>query len=218
MQNEDNLCLKYILNELEPSEVMMLERALEENEDLLIEVESLRATLNKLEKLDEFEPPEELCDSIINKAAEYQNRRSNIFTQPAYHKFGSLAAAFLLVVIIFSFSNYRYLNTNNSDQADDDNPSINASLANGAHGSSANNMNTTTASGELSNQSVSPWIDNNEVLRFEDKFNKNRSTKFDSAMHNSFKKLVPVTYSTSQKNQTAPGSETPIQLTGSYQK
>lgn len=223
MQNGDNLCLKYLLNELEPSEVIMMERALEEDEDLLIEVESLRATLKKLDNLDEFEPPEDLCDSIVNKAAEYQNRRSNIFTQPAYNTLGSAAAALVLIAIIFSFSNVSFLHTEKTEQENYNASTANANMAN--NNGSTNIIGTTTSTsansqgkGTLLNRTVTPWVDKNEVLRFEEKFNENRSSKFDSAMHNSFKKLVPVTYSTStsKKRQTASGNETPIHLTGSY--
>jgi len=214
MQNANNLCLKYLLNELEPSEVQMMERALEEDEDLLIEVESLRATLKKLDKLDEFEPPEQLCDSIVNKAVEYQNRKSNLFTHPVYNTFGSLAAAAFLLIIIFSFSDSTFLNSDKVSPTttgeSQTSININAGLSNSKERNNITN--------QLTGNKVSPWIDNNEILRFEDKFNENRSSKFDPAMHKSFKKLVPVTYSTStnQRANATTNNQTSIHLTGSY--
>lgn len=214
MQNADNLCLKYLLNELEPSEIKMMERILEEDEDLLIEVESLRATLKKLDKLDEFEPPEQLCDSIVNKAAEYQTRKNNFFSQPAYNTFGSIVAAAFLLFIIFSFSDSTFFNSDDVNSSH----TINKKSTFNAKTGFVNTQGEKKGTSQFTDNKVTPWIDNNEILRVEDKFNENRSSKFDSAMHNSFKKLVPVTYSTStnQKVKASSGTQTPIHLTGSY--
>jgi len=40
MQNEDNACIKYLMKEMDPSEELLMERAMMEDEDLLIEVET----------------------------------------------------------------------------------------------------------------------------------------------------------------------------------
>jgi hypothetical protein len=102
MQNVDELCIKYVLNELDPAEVLIVEQAMKEDSNVLIEIESLRSTLGKLEKLPEYTPPEPVREKILEKAGEMAVRRKKTF----YNRIqwaGYLAAAIALIGFGFNY-------------------------------------------------------------------------------------------------------------------
>ena len=47
MQNDENAVIRYLMKEMDPSEEVLMERAMMEDDDLLIEVESMRQTLHR---------------------------------------------------------------------------------------------------------------------------------------------------------------------------
>jgi len=162
MPNADEICLKYILNELDPSDVLLVEQAMKDDENVLIEIESLRATLRKLDKLPESTPPEEVRQKILLQASEYaQNRSSTGFLGFNPSNATSLAAAAILFVSI-SIGLYSYSSTNF--------PASNGSEVNP---SSVSAIETSTPDASLTNiagtgnaePAVQPWVDNNKVLR-----------------------------------------------------
>lgn len=95
--NEDELLLRYILNELDPSEERLVEQAMLEDENVLIEVESLRTTFKKLQNLPLLEPPADLIPALIAKAGEVQLERSKIRPLHFIRKFSYAAAATILI-------------------------------------------------------------------------------------------------------------------------
>lgn len=110
---DEELCLKYVLNELDPSEIMLVERAMAEDDDILIEVESMRATLRKLNRLPEYAPPEDLQQQILEHArehAEYRysaSRMINLFSLPASTTYTAAALAAVLIITL-SYGVYQY--------------------------------------------------------------------------------------------------------------
>jgi len=188
MQNGSNLCLKYLMDELEPSEIMYMKKALEEDEDLLIELESMRFTLERLEKLDTIDPPREVSESIINKAAEYHALQQSFNKSVIWNKISMYVAAAVLLITVIGFSNPFNLSVIDSftgierqkDKTKAATPVINSTQP------AKLNMDNRTQ------QALEPWIDRNNILRMEDKFNKERVSAFDSAMNQSFQKLTPV--------------------------
>ena len=183
MQNDKNLCIKYLMNELEPSEIMALQKAIEGDQDLLIELESLRGTLQKLDGLDEFEPPENVQESVIQKAVEYRAMENWFLKQFSIKKTaGYISVAAILIFAVglsgsfitdsvfhSTYNNYLQPSQQSTSGIQQSNIQHNASSIN-----------------------VKPWIDHNDILRFEDKYNSERATAFDSALNKSFQKLVPV--------------------------
>lgn len=102
MQNVDELCIKYVLNELDPAEVLIVEQAMKDDSNVLIEIESLRSTLRKLEKLPEYAPPEKVREQILKKAAEASSRRKKIIINRIQWA-GYLAAAIVLIGFGFNY-------------------------------------------------------------------------------------------------------------------
>jgi anti-sigma-K factor RskA len=104
MQNVDELCIKYVLNELDPAERHYVEQAMQDDENVLIEVESLRSTLRKLNNLPQKEPPKHVQELILEKAAQESKKKSAlVYSRIAWA--GMLAAAVLLLAIGVNYYN-----------------------------------------------------------------------------------------------------------------
>lgn len=94
---ENELSVKYILNELDPSEETMMEEAMLNDQDLLIEVESMRRTLRRCEELPEFEAPQLLLDGVMEEVASYQAGRNQVVRLRSLRNFSYAAAATVLI-------------------------------------------------------------------------------------------------------------------------
>lgn len=104
MQNVDELCIKYVLNELDPAERHIVEQAMRDDENVLIEVESLRSTLRRLNNLPDIEPPKHVQKIILEKAAKESKKKSTlVYDRIAWA--GLLAAAVLLLVVGVNYFN-----------------------------------------------------------------------------------------------------------------
>ena len=66
LQNDGELSIKYILKELDPSEELLVEQVMMEDENTLIEIESLRTTYHKLQSLPVLNAPVEVLDNILS--------------------------------------------------------------------------------------------------------------------------------------------------------
>lgn len=137
LSREDG-CIRYLMKEMDPSEEKEFERMMTEDEDLLIEVESLRLTHRKLNQLPLKNPPEHVTRNVLNDAKKLppsRNSQNNLFSG----KITGYAAAASVLLAVFAGS--WFLIPSDSTGAGD-----------------AVNTNTTSA--------VNPWVDRNEVIRF----------------------------------------------------
>lgn len=98
LSSVDELCIKYVFDELDPSEVTLVEQAMVEDENLLIEVESLKSTWRKLKNMPDLHPPAHLSDSVMKLAAEQVSSKPLFFIQ-RWNNPGLLATA---AVVLFS--------------------------------------------------------------------------------------------------------------------
>ena len=175
MLNDENACIRYLMKEMDPSEEVLMERAMMEDDDLLIEVESLRQTLKRLDKLPEKDPPSYLTESIIQQASEEAEKRTstNIFSyQPMRY---AAAAVLILGVSVGSLWVYQQ---SGSDEGTQNNLRSSEMTA---------PMNILPAT----DNSVQPWVDRQNVLYFHDQFNGD-ATEFDSILKKSTDKLKPL--------------------------
>ena len=97
MSNVDELCVKYVFDELDPSEVTLVEQAMINDQNLLIEVESLRSTWKKLQYLPELKPPSNILEAVIDQANDYSNQQQ--FFGNHWRNPGLLATA---AIVLFS--------------------------------------------------------------------------------------------------------------------
>lgn len=99
----DDLWLRYVLNELDPSEERLVEQAMLEDENVLIEIESLRITLKKLNGLPQFAPPPHLRQQLLQQAAAQAeiNRKQSARRQTArFLQFYAMPAAAVIIVAL----------------------------------------------------------------------------------------------------------------------
>ena len=193
MLNDENACIRYLMKEMDPSEEVLMERAMMEDDDLLIEVVSLRQTLKRLDELPEKDPPSHVTESVIDLAAKEADKRtsSNIFSiQPVRY---AAAAVLILGVSVGSLWVYQQNSSEDSGQQNLRTSEITAPM----------NILPATES------RMEPWVDRQNVLYFHDQFN-DGGTEFDSIMKKSTDKLKPL--SSPFYNNTGSRS---IQMTGS---
>ncbi len=177
MENDGNDVIRYLMNEMDPSQEVLMEHAMMEDDDLLIEVESLRQTLKHLDDLPEKGPSEDLTNSILEQAAEQQKHWYHF---PSVPKQAYKYAAMLLLGM--GLSSGFWLMQGSSGENNSEGPqtaSINATLP----------VSLQTTSTEKSE--VEPWVDHNNVLYFQDRLNTN-STAFKGIIKASMKKVTPL--------------------------
>lgn len=181
MPNEDNACIRYLMKEMDPSEELLMERAMMEDEDLLIEVESMRRTLQRLDKLPKRTPPEEITETIVEFASEQASFRGFAgLTSREVLKYA--AAAVILIggllaggVLIFD------QNLNNG--------SVDTARAEfGSFSTMADDPFVVTPV----NSTKEPWVDRNDVIHFQDQYQTGNRAAFDSILNRSTRRLKPI--------------------------
>lgn len=194
MQNDENAVIRYLMKEMDPSEEVLMERAMMEDDDLLIEVESMRQTLTRLDDLPEKEPPQALTESIVEQAADHQKRSTATWNQlpSEVYKY----AAVLLIGMGLGSGIWMFMDSAPADQAGTTEAAI------------------TTTPGELRGTSAAgtdaePWVDRDDVIYFQDMFSP-ASSGYNSIMQASMDKLTPVDPSTFRTDPNARN----VQLTG----
>lgn len=172
MSNRDTDCIKYVLNEMDPTERIEFERRMEKDSDILIEVESIRRIKNKLNSLPLLNPPKELTHSIYQKSGEFSTRSKN----RSRNKKLSLAA----VVLVMSLSgSILFLGESDDFYEQFDHATIQSSPLQQSTVTKTNNR-------------IQPWVDNNEIIHFTGDSGNSRFTLDNSALQDNYPKLQPV--------------------------
>lgn len=174
MKKKDTNSIAYIFNEMDPSEEVEFERELQSDNNLLIEVESLKNAKKRLDKLPRFSPPEYLVDSVklmASKKAEASKRRKQ------YTVYSAVAA-----VLVVGFMSGMFLYDSSSIPEETDKAMV----------GSSNNLQQVILPARQ-DENLSPWVDQNEVLRFTDQLKSEDKATFDTVFKHSFQKLTPVT-------------------------
>ncbi len=118
MSNVDELCIKYVFDELDPSEITLVEQAMIHDQNLLIEVESLKSTWKKIRNLPELTPPSNISETIIDQAIDYSSQQQ--FFGNSWRNPGLLAtAAIVLFSLLISTAYLLPSDTINGNQSDD---------------------------------------------------------------------------------------------------
>lgn len=191
MQNDENAVIRYLMKEMDPSEEVLMERAMMEDDDLLIEVESMRQTLHRLDDLPDKEPPADLSASIVEQAADHKKKTVNWPNIPSQaYKY----AAVLLIGMGIGSGVWMVMDSSSADDSDITNSA--------AITTDFQNISTPKAD-------VEPWIDRENVIYYQDMFSR-QSSDYNAILETSMKKLTPVDGSLNAN----PGVRN-VQLTGS---
>ena len=165
MPLNDEDCIRYLMREMDPSEEIEFEREMMQNENLLIEVESLRSTYNKVRKLPLKETPSHLLESVQAQAVQDQKKNLRAALIPKAWHTKVAAAAVVLIAISGAF----------------------------IYSQSDNEVNTfRNQVGTQSASPVQPWVDRNEVLNISDRIDENRAKELIQDFENSYNKLMLV--------------------------
>ncbi len=140
MQKNEDVSIRYLMREMDPSEEIEFEREMMIDENLLIEVESLRKTYQKLGKLPLKEAPPDLVNKIASdaiKARREQIKRSNRWTSFMSRSVAAAAVAILIISTTIYFSNGQAYTQTDTIQT----------------------TGTTT-------ETIDPWVDRSNMLHF----------------------------------------------------
>jgi hypothetical protein len=184
---------------MDPSERLEFERELQNDENLLIELESLKSTASNLDGLTQIKPPEFVINNVRSKI----NKEKLIENDRGSYKYLFASAAITLVAVML----YGAIVVQDQSVADDE-----ARLSNDASKasiSSGNISTVSTGSAEELNE-VSPWVDHDEVIHFYERVNRGSVASVDSMFNNSLEKLTRV-----NSSRTIQQVQQQIHLTGS---
>jgi hypothetical protein len=138
MMFDTNASIRFLLKEMDPSECLLFERELERNPDLLIELETLRNTLSRLDGAPRISAPDGVLDNVRFQANAFSasQRRKAARTRLLQ------AAAVLTLAAV---------------------PSIYLASTSWDSGVAADSADRQSVEGPSS-----PWVDRNETLRLAD--------------------------------------------------
>ncbi|MBO6586120.1 MAG: hypothetical protein JJ953_08465 [Gracilimonas sp.] len=159
MHTDENKAIRYLMKEMDPSEEMEFEKLMREDEDLLIEVESLRATKRRLSGLPLKTPPQKLTQKITDDAKQLQSDSLKKSKNITFFLKRGIAAAILLAA--FTGGGY-YFYTGEA---------------------------VTFPATASDSQTIEPWVDRNEILRFSGDQPVSQSASLKSDMDKSYDKL-----------------------------
>lgn len=153
MLNSEEGCIRYLMREMDPAEVIEFEREMLKDENLLIEVESLRRTYQKLGKIPLISPPQLLVDEVTAKAIKQQKERIN-GNKNRFILLTKAVASVAAAVLVVSVGTYFY----------------GASIE-------SNSVDNTQEVGLTPNAVIAqPWVDRNEVIEFAGTSAQNQNT------------------------------------------
>lgn len=165
MQINDEDCIRYLMREMDPSEEIEFEREMMSNENLLIEVESLRSTYNKVKKLPLKQTPAEILNKVKEQAvSDQQKRLRSSFKLIGW--FGKTVAVAATILLLISVSVYFI-----------DFVTLTSSPA----------QTTVISAG-----TVQPWVDRNEIINISDRTDAVQAQRIGAEYEKSYEKLIPV--------------------------
>lgn len=187
MQNENNDCIRYLMKEMDPSEELLMERAMMRDENLLIEVESMRQTFSKLDGLPQIEPPSHIQQSVLQKASDHAAKKHNSHSvfKPIY----KYAVAATLALTVTAGGMWFFVGTEGEKDSSLASSASNSSLLpqeSSALVTESSSVQRVSAKGSK----VEPWIDRNNVLHFKDQFtNQKNISTYETILQRSTQKL-----------------------------
>lgn len=191
MQVNQAEIIRFLMDEMDPSEKISFEKRIRLNQDLLIEVESLKKTWEKTKAYPSFESPERVKEAIFAKAEVSINASSKSWNWNWIPQNGFRVAASFLVMATVIITWNTWMPTNHSDHTgslntpNDVQPS-NEPLTTAKDSGIGNEAN------EIDNE-ITPWVDHNHIIRFAGTtdFNLSQSSEINStSQQNSKLRLV----------------------------
>jgi len=162
MQVNQTEIIRFLMDEMDPSEKISFEKRIRLNQDLLIEVESLKKTWEKTNEYPSFESPERVKEAIFAKAEASINASSKSWNWIPQHGFKVAASFLVMATAIIAWNTWMPTNqpeNTGSLNAPIDAQQSNAPLTTAKESGIGNDTNET-------DKEVTPWIDHNHIIRF----------------------------------------------------
>lgn len=162
LPNKDELTIRFVMGEIDPSEQVMMQKALAEDENLLIEVEALRQTYARCTRnLPDLNPPAQVQQAVLDRAVA-QGSKSSQKAPVRYLTFRRLSYAAAATVVLSAGLGWNYMNI--------DSANIPAS----------GNVQTAIPA-DIEPVMNTPWIDSRDILHINTAGVGNLATEPDSA-------------------------------------
>jgi hypothetical protein len=156
--------IRFLMDEMDPSEKISFEQKIRLDQDLLIEVESLKKTWQKTNAYPSFKSPEHVKEAIFTKAEESINtsRKNWNWQWMQQHSF-KIAASFLVMATALVAWN-TWIPASQTESTSSSNTPIDVQQSNAP-------LTTTKDSGKGNgvnqiDDEITPWVDNNHIIRF----------------------------------------------------
>ncbi|MEX1212485.1 MAG: hypothetical protein WEA36_06555 [Balneolaceae bacterium] len=186
---DENAIVRYLLREMDPSEERLFEQRMNEDENLLIDVESLRAVYQRISTLKPVNPPKHVSRNVLMQAS----RHLAMHQRRKQRSIWMTAAATLLVLFV---GGTWLLGENRG--ATDVTGGIPVEAGTGAVEvmtvqpvEVTGHATDPSGAGESASR-VTPWVDRNEELHFLDRFDQQNADRFDSLLYQSMDRLKPL--------------------------
>jgi anti-sigma factor RsiW len=166
--------IAYLFKEMDPSEKVEFERLLRKNDNLLIEVESLRNISSRIDQLPEISAPDTVIQSVCEQASERKKSSKIVRSKPFYFATAALLSIGFMAGALLIESDETASNTENASVG-----SVGSIQA----------TSTNNAAGTAADREITPWVDENNILHYTGL----ESDRSDSLLENSYRRLTPVT-------------------------
>jgi len=185
MKFNENDSIRYLMKEMDPSEELLFEQRMVEDEDLLIEVESMRNVVVRLSGLPEVDPPRHISRNVLLQASSHLHYKKQSRTRRTLYL--SVAATALIAFMGGSLFFAGYYTSESSHTGEGTNLPAHAETALPLHDLQPESETQTTTT---DHRNVDPWVDNNQELRFLDRTSQTET--YDSLLYRSFQRLQPI--------------------------
>lgn len=216
MTLDTNNSIRYLMNEMDPSEAIQYERELEKNPDLRIEIESMRRAADRLHQVPHFSAPQTVLNEALSFASQKAQHRKRIHLRNRTLQAAAVLTLAILPALYFNSSESESISdpgslaqTTPSSPWIDQNESIRLAVTGVVGNTSTPSPQTGVVQSTSTQQTrtASPTF----FLTMESE-NGNRQTAgvLDSIYQESFRKLRPI-----QQEVQLPTTPRDLQLTGS---
>lgn len=186
---DENAIVRYLLSEMDPSEQQLFEQRMKEDENLLIDVESLRTVYQRISMLKPMDPPKHVSRKVLMQASHHLAMQQRRKQRSVW-----MAAAATLLVLFVGGSWLLGENPGGAETIGD----VPIEAGTGAVEMTTVQPDEVTESSTEQGTSVetasqvTPWVDRNEELHFLDRFDEQKADRFDSLLYQSMDRLQPL--------------------------
>ncbi len=164
MQINQTEIIRFLMDEMDPSEKISFEKRIRLNQDLLIEVESLKKTWEKTNAYPSLESPERVKEAIFAKAEASINASNKSWNWKWIPQHGFKVAASFLVMATALIAWNTWMPRNESESTGSLNTPIDVQQSN-APLTTAKDSGTGSDANETDSE-ITPWVDHNHIIRF----------------------------------------------------